>query len=163
MSENNCVWCGAGISATEKFCSQCGGPNAHYSDVKSYGLPMTNLGKRVTDYKVNLVKGRYTWNLPRIGTLRRLIVETPRTLEKIKLIENGSFVIANVVPKSNQFIYTGEIFLQTQSIDCLLDLESNFVQEAIITLEYDDPEVEPYHVNGGVNPLRSMVRSLQGR
>lgn len=128
-----CAWCSVGLSHSEKYCSQCGGPNPHYSDLYIDQRPITNIGKRILEYYFDLSMFS-VFQIPLIGTLKRIMVKTPRKLQRIDIILQMSYTLVSQEPETNIFIYTGNIELD-ELVDACIQMRSFMEQKAIITLE----------------------------
>lgn len=134
---NNCVWCSAGVSQDEKFCSQCGGPNTNYIDMRTNDLPNVNIGESIADYIHPLLDGKNIFQIPRVGILRRLIISTSRKLERVRIVLDGVNQIVDQAPRTNNIIYQNNIMLQTTNRNVSLEMTSTIKQDAKITIERD--------------------------
>jgi len=155
-----------GISQNEKFCSQCGGPNTNYIDVLPYGLPATNIGQRIDEYTTPAFQGEYSWQLPRVGELRRITIVTNKILDYVVIEVNGRERLVNVRPRTNEFIYTGNLHLQNHNNVMLRIGSSRHEQQASIILETDPVEYyesPPQKLSRAMLGIQNVTRALQGR
>ena len=135
----NCIWCSVGISQSEKYCSQCGGPNARYIDIRPEVLPVTNIGNKVLEYPVEVRPDEWRWHIPPHGILKRIIILPEKVLKRVQITINAQYVLFDIQPQKQEVIYTsyGNVHMDLNQVT-EIRLWSKVFQKVKIIIETDE-------------------------